>query len=150
MYQHDKEATLSVFNIAQVLTKTLYSRRISPIYAFYMLNGIDKKGKGAVNSYDAIESNDCMSHGSMDSSDKLMIFLLYSLVDHSPTSDPLPAQLHATKGDIIISDSKCTSTESCEIVNDKSQKRRHHNSWRSDWSCCYSLASYFTLALVSL
>ncbi|DBA03957.1 TPA: hypothetical protein N0F65_010610 [Lagenidium giganteum] len=88
MYAHDNEVMPSTENVAQLLMNTLYSRRFFPYYAFCLLAGIDKDGKGAVYSYDAIGSHDRVSRGAMGSGGHLMIPLLDNLVEHESRSDP--------------------------------------------------------------
>ncbi|CCI49411.1 unnamed protein product [Albugo candida] len=87
MYMHDNEASISTENLAQVLMNSLYSRRFFPYYAFCLLAGIDKEGKGAVYSYDAIGSYDRVSRGAVGSGGHLMIPLLDNLVEHYSRTD---------------------------------------------------------------
>ncbi|GLD95677.1 hypothetical protein PINS_up004355 [Pythium insidiosum] len=54
MYRHDNGVMPSAESTAQLLMNTLYSRRFFPYYAFCLLAGIDKDGKGALYSYDAL------------------------------------------------------------------------------------------------
>nr|CCA18472.1 proteasome subunit beta putative [Albugo laibachii Nc14] len=88
MYMHDNQAIISTENLSQVLMNTLYSRRFFPYYAFCVLAGIDKDGKGAVYSYDAIGSYDRVSRGAVGSGGHLMIPLLDNLVEHYSRTDP--------------------------------------------------------------
>ncbi|TMW69823.1 hypothetical protein Poli38472_001979 [Pythium oligandrum] len=88
MYRHDNGVPPSTDNMAQLLMNTLYGRRFFPYYAFCLLAGIDKDGKGLLYSYDAIGSHDRVSRGAMGSGGHLMIPLLDNLVEHESRSDP--------------------------------------------------------------
>ena len=53
----------SAESIAQLLSNTLYGRRFMPFYAFNLLCGLDKTGKGIVFGYDAVGSYDALTYG---------------------------------------------------------------------------------------
>ena len=88
MYEHDNGRAPTTENLAQLLSNTLYQRRFFPLYAFCILAGLDKDGKGAVYSYDALGSHQRLSRGAMGTGGHLMIPLLDNLVEHESRSDP--------------------------------------------------------------
>ncbi|KAJ2713131.1 Proteasome subunit beta type-6 [Coemansia spiralis] len=53
-YQHRHERQITAPALAQLLSNTMYSRRMLPYYVFPVLAGLDAKGKGAAYSYDAV------------------------------------------------------------------------------------------------
>ena len=48
---------------ANLLSRTLYSRRFFPYYTFNLLAGLDENDNGVVFGYDAIGSYDKMQYG---------------------------------------------------------------------------------------
>ncbi|KAJ1733085.1 Proteasome subunit beta type-6 [Coemansia biformis] len=54
LYQHRHDRQISTPALAQLLSNTMYSRRMLPYYVFPVLAGIDAKGAGAAYSYDAV------------------------------------------------------------------------------------------------
>ncbi|KAJ2373297.1 Proteasome subunit beta type-6 [Coemansia sp. RSA 2611] len=54
LYFHKHEKHIGTKALAQLLSNTLYSRRMFPYYVFPILAGIDSDGKGAAYSYDAL------------------------------------------------------------------------------------------------
>ncbi|GLE08381.1 hypothetical protein PINS_up019542 [Pythium insidiosum] len=110
MYRHDNGVMPSAESTAQLLMNTLYSRRFFPYYAFCLLAGIDKDGKGALYSYDALGSHDRVTRGAMGSGGHLMIPLLDNLVEHESRTDP-KKELTIQETKEIIKDAFVTAGE---------------------------------------
>ena len=66
----------SVESLAQLLSTTLYSRRFMPFYAFNLMCGINKDGRGVVYGYDAIGSYGEESYGAQGSGNSMGMTVL--------------------------------------------------------------------------
>lgn len=71
IYERTFKKSPSIESLAQLLGNTLYSRRFMPFYAFNLLCGLDKEGKGIVYGYDAIGSYDKLTYGVQGSGSEL-------------------------------------------------------------------------------
>lgn len=56
IYQYKIDRAPSTKSIANLISKTLYSRRFFPYYTFNLVAGLDDEGHGVVYGYDAIGS----------------------------------------------------------------------------------------------
>lgn len=63
IYERQHKRQPDTESLAQLLGNTLYGRRFMPYYAFNLLCGLDKTGKGVVYGYDAIGSYDTLTYG---------------------------------------------------------------------------------------
>jgi len=82
---HGRE--MRTHSCAQLLSNTLYYRRFFPFYAFNIVGGIDKDGKGAVYTYDAVGSFERTQYASQGAGQKLMIPILDNVVGHKNRED---------------------------------------------------------------
>jgi len=71
-YKQDHGREISCPAVAQMLSNTLYNRRFFPLYTFNLCAGLDKEGKGAVYTYDAIGSHERVGFSCQGSGKDLM------------------------------------------------------------------------------
>ena len=97
----------SVEALASKLSNFLYGRRFMPYYAFNLLCGLDKDGKGAVFGYDAVGSYDKLTYGVQGSGNSLGAPILDNqFVGHNFLVKVLPKDVQETENtakDIINS-----------------------------------------------
>ena len=108
MYKmNNKGREPSVEALASKLSNFLYGRRFMPYYAFNLLCGLDKDGKGAVFGYDAVGSYDKLTYGVQGSGNSLGAPILDNqFVGHNFLVKVLPTDLAETENtakDIINS-----------------------------------------------
>eukprot|EP01138_Halocafeteria_seosinensis_P011402 gb/GECG01011646.1/.p1 GENE.gb/GECG01011646.1/~~gb/GECG01011646.1/.p1 ORF type:complete len:259 (+),score=34.79 gb/GECG01011646.1/:1-777(+) len=85
---HEKEISTPAF--AQLLSNTLYMRRLFPYYTFNVIGGIDENGKGAVYTYDAVGSFERVECTVQGAGTQHMMPLLDSLLSYKNRTDEKP------------------------------------------------------------
>ena len=71
IYEREHKRQPDTESLAQLLGNTLYGRRFMPFYAFNLLCGLDREGKGGVWGYDAIGSYQKLTYGTQGSGNSL-------------------------------------------------------------------------------
>lgn len=71
IYEREHKRQPDTESLAQLLGNTLYGRRFMPYYAFNLLCGLDREGKGVIYGYDAIGSYDTLTYGCQGSGQEM-------------------------------------------------------------------------------
>ena len=88
IYHHNHHKDMSTDSAAQLLSNTLYGKRMFPYYAFNLLAGMDAQGVGAVYSYDAIGSFERTQYSANGSGQAYIIPVLDNVIGHRNRLDP--------------------------------------------------------------
>lgn len=86
-YRSVHGADMSTTAVAQLLSTMLYNRRFFPFYCFNVVGGVDKQGKGAVFTYDAVGSFERTEYAAQGAGQKLIIPILDNVVGNKNRGD---------------------------------------------------------------
>jgi 20S proteasome subunit beta 6 len=87
-YGHNNGGTIpSTEAISQLVATTMYQARWSPIYAFNMICGLDKNGKGVVYTYDIFGCTEPLSYGATGTGNELVEPLLDTIIKRGNVGD---------------------------------------------------------------
>merc|ERR1712232_78712 len=75
-FEHQHRKQMPLFSASQLLSNTLYSKRMFPFYTFNALGGVDENGEGFVFGYDAVGSFERKKWAANGSASKLVLPLL--------------------------------------------------------------------------
>ncbi|CAM0911887.1 unnamed protein product [Alopecurus aequalis] len=113
--EHYHNKKMSCHAMAQLLSNTLYSKRFFPYYAFNLLGGLDREGKGCVFTYDAVGSFERTGYSAQGTGAALMMPVLDKQLK-SPSPLLLPARdavTHLSESDAVdmVNDVFASATE---------------------------------------
>jgi 20S proteasome subunit beta 6 len=138
-YRMQNKRDPSTESIAKLLSNTLYGRRFMPYYAFNLLCGLNKDGKGVVFGYDAVGSYGSETYGAQGSGNSLgMPILDNQFVGHNHLVKQLPGnqdEVRNTLKDILnsIAERDIYTGDGIEIVIcDHQGVRNEHHPLRRD------------------
>ena len=112
MYQHKHGEDMSCVGAAQLLSNTLYFKRFFPYYAFNVVAGLDREGKGAMFNYDAVGSYQRVvdGYGANGNAAKLIMPVLDNLFGGAGVSSGLAVKPAYTKEQVVEIVKECFIT----------------------------------------
>lgn len=90
MYHHNLKKPMATPSVAQMLSVTLYHKRMFPYYAFNVLGGIDSDGKGYCTSYDAVGSFERQTYSASGSGQAYVIPFLDNVIGNRNRMEEKP------------------------------------------------------------
>lgn len=125
-YRHNNEREMPTDAVARLLSNTLYGKRFFPYYAFCVLAGIDKDGRGCCFEYDAVGSYEKLAYGSSGSAKMLMQPFLDSQLNHQHQQLPNGPQGY----DVPLDDAKALVREALTVG---AERDIHTGDWIDIW-----------------